>query len=216
MNLPNPDIKFVQSLGIDRPVMACYLAGRICGEHIDKCLAWRKKIVEHYKNYKGKGAYPIAFLDALNSKEADSIDKLGLTSTIPPNMIWDKDILSIHKADVIVANLDDFFEESLKFELSLDINELEDMTKNDLMGVIQKFQNKINNRRENLGTISEVMLGLYLGKPVILVVPERRKEIFEKHPFMRRASIIVSSVEQLLKEKWLQTLYKAIAGATYQ
>lgn len=87
MNLPNPDIKFAQSSGIDRPVMTCYLAGRIAGECIDKCLKWRQTIVNHYRDYKGNGAYPIAFLDALNSKEADSIDKLGLTSLIPPNMI---------------------------------------------------------------------------------------------------------------------------------
>jgi hypothetical protein len=221
MNLPNPDINLVKTSGIDRPIMTCYLAGRICGEHIDKCLAWRKQIVEHYKNYKGQGAYPIAFLDALNSKEADSIDKLGLTSSIPPNMIWDKDILSIKTADVIVANMDDFFEEDiseeLRFKKENTIDEIQEYYGGsiDFQKAFFKLQEKIKNRRENLGTICEVMLGLYLGKPVILIVPERRKEIFEKHPFMRRTSIIVTSVDQLLKEKWLQTLYKAQAGAIY-
>jgi hypothetical protein len=218
VNLPNPDVNIAKSTGIDRPIMTCYLAGRICGEQIEKCLFWRKQIVDHYKNYKGQGAYPIAFLDALNSKEADSIDKLGLTSSIPPNLIWDKDILSIKTADVIVANMDDFFEEDIKGLLNISPRDFDDAYKaaQFYQDNYYKLQEKILNRRENLGTICEVMLGLYLGKPVILIVPERRKEIFKKHPFMRRASIIVTSIEQLLKEKWLQTLYKAQAGAIYE
>ena len=60
----------------------------------------------------------------------------------------------------------------------------------------------------------EVAWALYLQKPVILIIPESRKEIFMKHPFTRRASVIVTSVEQLLEEKWLNILYKSIAGAT--
>ena len=35
----------------------------LCGD----CLRWRKEIVEYCRDYKGRGAYPIAFLDPLNS-----------------------------------------------------------------------------------------------------------------------------------------------------
>ena len=229
MTLPNPTAKFAKSNGIDMPIMTVYLAGRIAGNCIDKCLAWRKQIVEHYKKFKpiydipkyknggisksvivGYESYPISFLDALNSKEADSVDKLGLTSCIPPNLIWAKDILSIHEAKVIVANMDDFFEDDIK--LFLHKEGLQNLDKPDLIKMIEMFQDKILNRRENLGTISEVAISLYLGKPTILIVPERRKEIFEKHPFMRRASVIITSVDELLEKKWLQVLYKSIAG----
>src|SRR5271154_5163885 len=106
----NPKTKIAESEGIDIPALTVYLAGRIAGDTIEHCLAWRHKIVDYYRDYKGKGAYPIVFLDALNSKEADSIDKKGLTSSIPPNLIYDKDLLSVEKADAVVANMNDFFE----------------------------------------------------------------------------------------------------------
>jgi hypothetical protein len=207
----NPDKSFVKSNGIDLPIMYVYLAGRIAGECIKDCLEWRQAIINHYGNYKNNCAYPIAFLDALNSKESDSIDNLGLTSSLPPNLIWDKDIFSLEKSNVVVANMDDFFEDDIDYLLEVDcFSDQFDYKKN-----FFKLLKKISNRRENLGTISEVAIALYLHKPTILIVPNRRKEIFEKHPFTKRASIIVTSVGQLLDEKWLQILYKAFSGAIY-
>lgn len=244
MNL-NPNIKISKSTGIDLPILYCYLAGRIAGECIDKCVKWRTDIVNHYKNYKvektlcevcdakgkiidnivkyktcktckGTGfleeifSYPIAFLDPLNSKEADSIDKKGLTSAIPPNMIFDKDLLSVERADVIVANVEDYFEVGIEDEMNF--NEHSDVFWKD---AFFKLQEKIKGRRENFGTICEISWALYLRKPLILIVPEERKETYMKHPFSKRASVIVTSVEQLLKEKHLNLLYKSISGATY-
>lgn len=206
----NPKTKIAESEGIDIPALTVYLAGRIAGDTIEHCLAWRHKIVDYYRDYKGKGAYPIVFLDALNSKEADSIDKKGLTSSIPPNLIYDKDLLSVEKADVVVANMDDFLEVGIK-EASEEVS----IGKASKDQYIEFLQNKIRNRRENLGTICEVAWVLYMKKPLILIVPESRRENFEKHPFMRRASVIVTSVDELLENKWLQILYKSIAGATY-
>lgn len=207
----NPDIKFAKSNGIDRPIMTCYLAGRICGEYIEKCLEWRQKIINHYKNYNGKGAYPISFLCPLNSGEASSVDKKGLTSSIPPNLIYDKDLFSVQKADVIIANMNDFFEEGLSEQIEKvscgDISEYQ---------FSEYLLNKIKNRRENIGTIFEIAWAMYLNKPIILIVPKNRKNIFEKHPFTKRASVIVTSVEQLLEEKWLNILYKSISGAIYE
>lgn len=206
----NPSKNYIKSNGIDLPIMYVYLAGRIAGNCIEKCLSWRMSIINFYSNYKGKGTYPIAFLDALNSKESDSVDKLGLTSALPPNLIYDKDILSVERADVIVANLDDYFEEGLEWSKEIAL-----MNKEDLMQRVNDLQNKILNRRENFGTISEVAIAMYLKKPVILIVPEKRKYIYEKHPFAKRASVIVGSVEELLEKKWLNILYKSISSAIY-
>ena len=81
--------------------------------------------------------------------------------------------------------------------------------------IADKLQGKILNRRENLGTIFEISWALLLQKPLILIVPERRREIFEKHPFTCRASVIVTSVKELTDGKYLQILYKSIASAIY-
>jgi len=224
----NPDIKFIKSKGIDLPILNVYLAGRIAGNVIDKCIGWRREIIEAYRNYKGKGAYPIAFIDPLNSGEADTIDEKGLQSNIPANLIYDKDLLSVQSADVIVANMEDFFEEGIEDILKvkswreLPTNGTLDSTRDklpngeeiDFKEAFYILKSKIINRRENIGTTMEVAWALLLNKPVILIVPEKRKEMFEKHPFTKRASVIVTSVDQLLEEKWLNTLYKSIAGAT--
>ena len=78
-----------------------------------------------------------------------------------------------------------------------------------------KLQDKIKNRRPNLGSHFEVSVALYLRKPVILIAGnEHNKYVLENHPFFGRASVIVLNTNQLLKEKWIQVLYKAIAGST--
>jgi nucleoside 2-deoxyribosyltransferase len=218
----NPDKKYIHSDGVDLPIMYCYLAGRIAGECIDKCLAWRHQIINFYADYKGKGVYPISFLDALNSKEADSIDKKGLTSSIPPNLIYDKDILSVERADVVVAMMDDYMEEGINFfsyphyDVRKDEIDLNASSKEELLDQIIELENKILERRPNWGTDYEVSIAMYLKKPVILIAGnERQKAMLEKHPFMKRASVIVGSVDELLDKKWLNILYKSIAGAIY-
>lgn len=221
----NPKTKIAASEGVDIPELYVYLAGRIAGDCIDKCLGWRHQIVDYYRNYKGKGAYPIIFLDALNSKEADSIDAKGLTSAIPPNLIYQKDLLSVERADVIVANMEDYFESGIEDCMGIEpMIKLDFGEANNPVGYNPDFdyfqgfyrlRNKIRNRRENFGTICEFAIGLYLQKPIVLICPENRREIYEKHPFAKRASVIVTSVEELLEKKWLQILYKSIAGATY-
>jgi hypothetical protein len=211
----NPDAKIAKSKGVDLPILKVYLAGRISGDHIEKCLGWRKEITNYFRDYKGKGAYPIAFLDPLNSGEADSVDGMGLTSSIPPNLIYDKDILSVETADVIIANMEDFFECNIGHILQLDEDDFKKPGWNmgEAIASIKYLQDAILNRRENIGTVMEVAIALYLRKPVILIVPERRKEIFEKHPFTKRASTIVTSIQELFDSGVLQLLYKSIAGA---
>lgn len=218
----NPGAKIIRSQGIDRPFLHVYLAGRIAGECIDKCLSWRHQIVDYYRNYKGKGAYPIVFLDALNSKEADSIDKKGLTSAIPANMIYDKDLLSVETADVVVANMADYLDAGIEDLLTIpNPNTYKEgsvypYTDFDFQQAFFRLQEKIINRRPNWGTDCEVSWALKANKPLILIASsDIQKSMLEKHPFMKRASVIVGSVEELLDKKWLNILYKSISGAIY-
>lgn len=208
----NPKTKLAESSGVDLPILYVYLAGRIAGNAIDKCLGWRQEIVEYYKNYKGRGTYPIAFLDPLNSKESDSVDQQGLTSAIPPNLIYDKDLLSVDRADVVVAMMDDYMEAGIEKYLD---DEAELSTIEFIDGFF-KLKKAIKERRPNWGTYSEVAWALKANKPLILIcTTSNQKSMLECHPFTKRASVVVGSVEELLEKKWLQILYKSIAGATY-
>jgi hypothetical protein len=114
----NPDLKYAHSKGVDLPLMYVYLAGYMAGEKLQECTSWRKEIRAYYRNWElssqsseGKKEYlsfPISFLDPFNGKEIDTIDKKGLTSSIPAHAIIHGDYMSVTKADVVVANLDTF------------------------------------------------------------------------------------------------------------
>jgi len=218
MNLPNPDIKFANSKGIDLPILTIYMAGKICGEHIDKCLNWQHTIVNIYRNYNGKGAYPVAFLSALNSKESDSVDKLGLTSALDPSLIFLKDLLSIQKADALIANMNDYLEEGIE-----DLLKVKPSDFNCAFEAAQfyqdnfyKLQKRIINHRSNWGTLLEIGFAMYMQKPIILIAANKRQEeMLKKHPFLKR-NTIVGSVEELLEKKIINILYKAISGAIYE
>lgn len=204
----NPNIKIAKSRGIDLPIMYVYLAGYMSGEKLNETMEWRKKPREYYKNYEpivcgdthevvGYESFPIAFLDPYNGKEFNSIDQKGLTSSISSNAIFDGDLMSVKKSDLIVANIDTF-----------------------------------GSDRPMIGTYWELGINTALGKPFIIIAPKKRAgDIFDengnktgeytyfdlatKHPFLNRASVIVESVDQLIKEKHLETFYRRIAGAIY-
>lgn len=215
----NFDKKIAKSDGVDIPLMKAYLVGRISGNCMDKCTEWRKQIIEYYMDYKGRGAYPISFMCPLASGESKTADALGLKSHLPKNLIYDKDILSLHKADIIIANLDDFMENGIEDYLipndPLAFDEAISEPPNfDYRKAYNILKEVILNRRPNLGSHFEVSVALYLRKPVILIAGnQHNKYILENHPFFGRASVIVLNVEQLLKEKWIQILYKAMAGS---
>lgn len=82
-----------------------YLAGFIHGSVIEQCRGWRKKIRDHYSNYKGK-EYPIIWLDPMNGEETVSMD--GLSSSSPPNAIIHRDYQCVMKSDIVVVNMDTF------------------------------------------------------------------------------------------------------------
>lgn len=216
----NPNKKIAKSEGVDLPLMRVYLVGRISGNCIDKCTAWRKQIINHYSKYRpivndekqivDYEAYPIAFISPLNSGESKTADSLGLKSHIPPGLIFDKDMLSLNSADIIVANLDDFMEYGIE-DLMDEIYKGVGM---DYQSAFERLKKVIQTRRPNYGSMYEISIAMHLGKPVILIAGnEHSKYICENHPFLRRASVVVKDVDTLLKEKWLQTLYKSMAGS---
>lgn len=239
----NPDIKYAHSKGVDLPLMYVYLAGYMSGERLQQTMEWRKKIRKYYREWekvshenceKCKGtnnldylkndfkqtytkcpdnylAFPISFLDPYNGKEFKTIDKKGLTSSIPANAIYDGDRMSVNKADVIVANMDDFYLETLNKYLPIPND-----SKEILMQKLINTHKSINNYRPSIGTIFEICWAMEQRKPVILIVPENKREIYEKHPFTCRASQVVGSVDELLDKKVLETFYRRMAGAIYE
>jgi nucleoside 2-deoxyribosyltransferase len=92
--------------------MSIYLVGYIHGKVIDKCMAWRKKIRDHYDNWKGTGQkYPLVWIDPCNGSEVFNLSLDGLKSAMPANAIVHKDYNSVVNADIIIANMDTFGEE---------------------------------------------------------------------------------------------------------
>lgn len=89
--------------------MKIYLVGYIQGTVIDKCVEWRKRIREHYDNWKGTGQkYPIEWLDPLNGEDFCEISPDGLKGVMPPHTIVHKDYKCVECCDLIVANMDTF------------------------------------------------------------------------------------------------------------
>jgi nucleoside 2-deoxyribosyltransferase len=85
-----------------------YLAGLIQGSVIDKCIGWRRQVVEHYSNWKGTGKpyRDLEFLDPCNGES--NVSKDGLSSNLPKRVILDKDYNAIKKCDLFVGNMDNF------------------------------------------------------------------------------------------------------------
>ena len=89
--------------------MNIYLAGFISGNVLDKCLAWRKKIREHF-DLRPKWHGEITFLDPLNGQKAEEINEEGLKSNIPGKAFVKRDHKCVKIADLLIVNLDTFGE----------------------------------------------------------------------------------------------------------
>lgn len=95
---------------INKDILYCYLAGIMLGGEAQKpTVDWRYKIRKHYENYKGNGIYEISFLDPWNGEVDGVIDAEGLTNlAVSANTIFQGDVCAIKKADIIVANFNQF------------------------------------------------------------------------------------------------------------
>ncbi len=156
-----------------------YLAGYIQGNKIEECAGWRKRIREHYDDWKGYGErYPINWLDPLNGKNFESITGDGLKSDTPPNAIIHRDYRSVTSSDLIIVNMDTFGES-----------------------------------RPLTGTICELAWAWDKHIPIIMITTE---DIYIKHPFLACfASVIVSSVDELLEKKFVNYFFKGDNSAIY-
>ncbi len=208
----NPLKKIKDSKGIDIPLMYIYLAGYMAGEKLVQCTEWRKKIREHYGNYEESNtSYPFAFLDPFNGAEFETIDKKGLTSSVSGTAIINGDRMSVNKADVIIANMDDFFMDDIIHPSELQNN----TTASDLYNAYKELYTKVEEKRDMMGTHHELRWAGDQVKPRILIIPENKKEIFMKHPFTKDCDYFFTSIQEMLDSKVLETFYKRIAGAIY-
>jgi hypothetical protein len=93
-----------------KDIMYVYLAGLMLGgEYKKPTVDWRYKVREHYANWKGRGMYEISFLDPWNGEESGVIDNEGLTNIeLSANTIYQGDKIAIKKANLIVANFQQF------------------------------------------------------------------------------------------------------------
>jgi len=95
---------------VPKDLFYCYLAGTMLGGEAKKqTVDWRYKIRKHYENWKDKGRYEIIFLDPWNGEIDSVIDAEGITNErVQANAIFHGDKMAIKKADLIIANLNQF------------------------------------------------------------------------------------------------------------
>lgn len=88
--------------------MKVYMAGLIEYSVIDKCIQWRKQIVDHYSNWKNSGKVygDICFIDPTNGESGFSNN--GTSTLLPSKVILEKDYMAINKCDLFIANMDSF------------------------------------------------------------------------------------------------------------
>lgn len=208
----NPLTKVKASKGIDIPLMYIYLAGYMSGEKLVQCTEWRKAIREYYKDYENSGeSYPFAFLDPFNGAELETIDGKGLTSSVSAKAIINGDRMSVEKADVIIANMDDFFMDDILTPAELQNGK----TAEEIWNAYKELYEKIEGKRDSMGTHHELRWGGDKHTPRILIVPKDKKETFVKHPFTEDCDYFFTSVQDMLDSKVLESFYKRIAGAIY-
>jgi hypothetical protein len=89
-----------------------YLCGFIGGEHVyDKCAGWRNKLIDYYYLCSGTDLPPdIIWMNPLEGKKRTTLGNDGLKSNIPTNAIVQRDYQSVIRADILIANLDNFGE----------------------------------------------------------------------------------------------------------
>ncbi len=95
---------------IPKDIMYCYLGGiMLGGKHQKPTVDWRYKVRKHYEDYKGKGRYEISFLDPWNGEVDADVDDEGVSNeSVSSNTIYQGDVLAIQKANVVVANFNQF------------------------------------------------------------------------------------------------------------
>jgi hypothetical protein len=186
MNLPNPDIKFAKSKGIDFGLLYIYEAGYMSGNKLKECTEWRKLIRNRYKFYEKNTngdwlSFPAVFLDPFNGKEFKTISPDGVTSHIPPTAIRKADRMSVKKADIILANMKTFGES-----------------------------------RPMIGTHHELCWANEWQKPIILICDEKDDTLYKTHPFTCDCDYYFHNIQEVIDNKIIESYYRRIHGAIYE
>lgn len=173
--------------------MTVYKAGLMSKDLLKETLEWRLKLRNAYENWKGEGQYEIDFLCPYNGPELDSMDSLGLKSEIPPQAIIMGDYMSVKKADLIIANLDNFG------------------SQRPLTGTLFELAWCWQMKKPFIIIAPDKLMGYNeKGSPFTFYA------VYSTHPFTGQAGFVVKSVEELIERKLINYFYKRINPANYE
>jgi hypothetical protein len=203
----NPNVRFAKSKGIDLPLMKCYLAGFMAGDVDKECKSWRLKVRNHYKNWDVISEENPLYKYESNGFRNEEYDKEFI-----------EDVLSFP-----IAFLDPYNGPEAKsidpkgLTSNIPANAIRDGDKLSVKHsdiVVVNIDN-FGQSRASWGTPTEMAWAIDKYEiPVICIVPEHLGDM-NNHPFIGRASWIVSSVDEMLELGCLEYFYKRMAGAIY-
>ncbi len=210
----NPKIKFANSKGIDLPIMYCYLAGYMSGEKLKETTDWRINIRKHYRNWESKKA-TCKYCYGQGKEKSDTSLKLNVCP-----ICKGKGVTVIETVSYPIAFLDPYNgkefatidKEGLKSHIPANAIIHGDYMSVQKADIVVANMNTFGGSRPMTGTLWELAWTWQMKKPFILITDDKN---YIHHPFTGQASWIVSSVEELLNEKILETFYRRLAGAVY-
>jgi hypothetical protein len=201
----NPNIKYATSKGVDLPLMYVYLAGYMSGEKLRQCTEWRKRVRDHYRKWEKRWftKFELAeYKGDMGYVEKDKYEWLAYPIAFldPFN---GKEIDSIDKKG-LTSNIPPH---------AIIHGDFLSVQKAD---VIVANMDTFGADRPMIGTHWELAWAWMMKKPIVLIAPPEKKEVYQKHPFTSQASWIVESAYELTKEGVLETFYRRMAGAIYE
>jgi hypothetical protein len=196
--IPNPKVKFAKSKGVDLPIMYVYLAGYMSGEKLEECTKWRKKIRDYYRKWEEEKIPVVNFCDgSLERFDSNGWSAYPIAFLDPFNG----------------PELDTIDKKGLKSNVPSNAIIHGDYMSVCKADIVVANMNTFGATRPSTGTHWELAWTWQMKKPFVLITED---ENYTKHPFTGQASWIVKDVEELLKEKVLETFYRRMAGAIYE
>lgn len=189
----NPDVKYAHSKGVDLPIMYVYLAGYMSGEKLKETTEWRMRIRKHYREWEKLPKYDFKGVEYNGNPEYLAFPIACLD---PYN---GKEFATIDK-------------KGLKSHIPANAIIYGDYLSVSKADIIVANMNTFGASRPSVGTQWEMAWAWQMKKPIVLITED---ENYIHHPFTGQASWIVKDVDELLKEKVLETFYRRIAGAIY-
>jgi len=195
-------------------MMNIYLVGYISGAKIEQCIAWRKRIREHYDNWKK----PIYESDT-NKNPRINLEAHEWLRT--PIVKENKTIVGYRKEKYPITWLDPLngqeigtiTSKGLKSNIPGKAFVHRDFNCVKMADLLIANLDTFGDTRPLTGSIYELAWGWYFKTPTIIITTEQN---YKEHPFIvDTASIIVPSVDELLEKKYINYFYKGMHGAIY-